>query len=342
MDDDAWGDDDMLHSAGLDGDGAADWRTVLLKDAKLGRTIECFVDREIEVDGKQYATLMPADTPVIMAGYKEVNGSKNLVPVLDDKAIDELFPTAFAVLSEMDLTLSRSAVVLTVEEVDDVSMSDSEDDDEDDMADEFMVLGLGPDGESSVTFSLLGDDDDDDSSGDYDNDEVLSLGTGPSGPIGLRTKELFDEEDGDIETLPRLPEDSDDDDDVENDDGEKVQVLASFFFQGDKYVVATPLEPVLIIGAPTVKEAEVKSELRVGTDLDTISALPGGEGLKGKLEDAEDSNRADYVLPDREELERITPKIEEELESLLDEEEKDRKVLQRLRQQLINQWGRTE
>lgn len=87
-----------------------------------------------------------------------------------------------------------------------------------------MVLGLGPDGESSVTFSLLGDDDDDDSSGDYDNDEVLSLGTGPSGPIGLRTKELFDEEDGDIETLPRLPEDSDDDDDVENDDGEKVQV----------------------------------------------------------------------------------------------------------------------
>jgi hypothetical protein len=114
MDDDAWGDDDMLHSAGLDGDGAADWRTVLLRDAKLGRTIECFVDREIEVDGKQYATLMPADTPVIMAGYKEVNGSQNLVPVLDDTAIDELFPTAFAVLSEMDLTLSRSAVVLTV------------------------------------------------------------------------------------------------------------------------------------------------------------------------------------------------------------------------------------
>jgi hypothetical protein len=39
-------------------------------------------------------------------------------------------------------------------------------------------------------------------------------------------------------------------------------------------------------------------------------------------QDAEDSNRADYVLPEREELERITPKIEEELESLLDEEEK--------------------
>jgi hypothetical protein len=87
-----------------------------------------------------------------------------------------------------------------------------------------MVLGLGPDGESSVTFSLFADDDDD-SSGDYDDDDqVLSLGTGPSGPIGLRKKELLDGEDEEIESLPRLSEDSDDDDDVENDDGEKVQV----------------------------------------------------------------------------------------------------------------------
>ena len=110
--DSSWGGDDDLFSEGAD--EGADWRTVLLKDVKLDRTIECFVDREIEVDGKQYATLLPADTPVIMAGYKLVNGSQQLVPVLEDKAIDELFPTAFAVLSEMDLTLSRSAVVLTV------------------------------------------------------------------------------------------------------------------------------------------------------------------------------------------------------------------------------------
>jgi len=62
---------------------------------------------------------------------------------------------------------------------------------------------------------------------------------------------------------------------------------------------------VLIIGSPTVKEeAEVKSELRVGTDFETISSLPGGAGLKGKLEvrlpqrwrhDAEDSNLLDLI-----------------------------------------------
>ena len=39
-------------------------------------------------------------------------------------------------------------------------------------------------------------------------------------------------------------------------------------------------------------------------------------------QDAQDSNRPDYVLPEREELERITPKIERALESMLDEEEK--------------------
>ena len=117
--DSSWGGDDDLFSEGAD--EGADWRTVLLKDVKLDRTIECFVDREIEVDGKQYATLLPADTPVIMAGYKLVNGSQQLVPVLEDKAIDELFPTAFAVLSEMDLTLSRSAVVLTVKTTTDMA-----------------------------------------------------------------------------------------------------------------------------------------------------------------------------------------------------------------------------
>jgi hypothetical protein len=47
-------------------------------------------------------------------------------------------------------------------------------------------------------------------------------------------------------------------------------------------------------------------------------------------------------LPDREELERVTPKIEQELETIWDVEEKERKVLVRLRQQLINQWGRKE
>ena len=88
-----------------------------------------------------------------------------------------------------------------------------------------VVLGLGPDGETSVRFNLLGDDEDD-SENEDDDEGVLSLGTGPNGPIGLRMNALFDEEDGEIEALPRLSEDSGDDDDASDQDDteEKVQV----------------------------------------------------------------------------------------------------------------------
>eukprot|EP00291_Cryptomonas_curvata_P020249 CAMPEP_0172169446 /NCGR_PEP_ID=MMETSP1050-20130122/10707_1 /TAXON_ID=233186 /ORGANISM="Cryptomonas curvata, Strain CCAP979/52" /LENGTH=240 /DNA_ID=CAMNT_0012840499 /DNA_START=153 /DNA_END=872 /DNA_ORIENTATION=+ len=104
---------------------------VLLRDTKSDRVIECFVDREIEIDGKKYATLMPADTPVIFAGLELVNGTEQLVPVLEEESIDRLFPTASAVLAEMDLSLSRSAVVLTVEG----GMGSDEEDDSDEEVD---------------------------------------------------------------------------------------------------------------------------------------------------------------------------------------------------------------
>ena len=38
-----------------------------------------------------------------------------MIPITADHAIDELFPTASAVLAEMDMSLARSAVFLTVE-----------------------------------------------------------------------------------------------------------------------------------------------------------------------------------------------------------------------------------
>ncbi len=42
-------------------------RLVILRDVAMDRVIECFIDREIEIEGRKYATLMPADTPVILA-----------------------------------------------------------------------------------------------------------------------------------------------------------------------------------------------------------------------------------------------------------------------------------
>ena len=52
--------------------------------------------------------------PVYLLHGEEPYFTDVLAKAFEDKAIDDLFPTAFAVLSEMELTLSRSAVVLTV------------------------------------------------------------------------------------------------------------------------------------------------------------------------------------------------------------------------------------
>ena len=84
--------------------------------------------------------------------------------------------------------------------------------------------------------------------GDFDDEEILSLGPGPNGLIGLRRGELIDREAGEVDGPPRLGYSEDSEEDEEEDESEKVQVLANFCYEGNKYVVATPLEPVLIIG----------------------------------------------------------------------------------------------
>lgn len=157
--------------------------------------------------------------------------------------------------------------------------------------------------------------------------------------------DLIDRAAGETDTRPRLGSQDDEDlDDSSEDESEKVQVLANFLHNGEKYVVATPLEPVLIIGSPAESGLRMEPALRPGSDLDaqTISSLPGAGGILGEMQDAEESNRAQYVLPGREELERVTPKIEAQLETIWNDEEKERKVLGRLRQQLINQWQRSD
>ncbi len=62
QDDNMWDDRDDIQDEEED-----ERRVVILRDVAMDRVIECFVDREIEIEGRKYATLMPADTPVILA-----------------------------------------------------------------------------------------------------------------------------------------------------------------------------------------------------------------------------------------------------------------------------------
>ncbi len=92
-----------------------DGETVVLTD-ETGRTITCTIERFLEVDSQEYALLLPIDAPVeIFAWQSDDAEDEEALPVENDEDIDILFPIAKAVLEEQNLTLKRTAVVLTVE-----------------------------------------------------------------------------------------------------------------------------------------------------------------------------------------------------------------------------------
>lgn len=97
----------------ISGDPAED-ETVILTD-EAGRTIACSVERYLEIDNQDYVLLLPIDAPVeIFVWQGDEEDDEEAVPV-DEEDIDVLFSTAKAVLEEQNLTLKRTAVVLTVE-----------------------------------------------------------------------------------------------------------------------------------------------------------------------------------------------------------------------------------
>lgn len=89
--------------------------TLVLTD-EAGRTLTCSVERYIEIENQDYVLLVPIDAPVeIFVWEGEDEEDEEAIPVEDDKTIDTLFSTAKAVLEEQNLTLKRTAVLLTVE-----------------------------------------------------------------------------------------------------------------------------------------------------------------------------------------------------------------------------------
>ncbi len=111
--------------------------TMVLTD-EAGRTITCTVERYLEVENQDYVLLLPIDAPVEIFVWEGADDEDDeAIPLEDDSEIDEVFSTAKAVLEEQNLTLKRTAIVLTVEgELPDIDGEDefgavsSDDDDE--------------------------------------------------------------------------------------------------------------------------------------------------------------------------------------------------------------------
>jgi len=89
-----------------------DAELVTLTD-ELGRELPCYIERELELDGKTYLLLLPEDAPIEIFAWNEDDDVTELVSVEEEAEVDRIFADAHAVLSEQNLALKRTAFTLS-------------------------------------------------------------------------------------------------------------------------------------------------------------------------------------------------------------------------------------
>lgn len=93
--------------------GNSDEVSVTLTD-EFGRSLTCNIEHSMDVEGQEYALLLPIDSPVEIFTWHGDDADEAAIPVEDEAEIDKIFDTARVVLQEQNLTLRRTAVTLTV------------------------------------------------------------------------------------------------------------------------------------------------------------------------------------------------------------------------------------
>lgn len=89
--------------------------SVTLTD-EAGRSLNCYIEHSLEVEGSEYLLLLPIDSPVEIVVWddEEDEDLADATLLEDDEDIDLVFSDAQAVLAEQNLTLKRTAFTLTV------------------------------------------------------------------------------------------------------------------------------------------------------------------------------------------------------------------------------------
>ncbi|MGF1538399.1 MAG: DUF3727 domain-containing protein [Elainellaceae cyanobacterium] len=85
---------------------------VVLSDGS-GRSLPCYVEHSIEIDDQEYVLLMPIHIPIEIFAWDGDDDEDETLLDIPDEELDEVFPTARAVLAEQDMTLERTALTLT-------------------------------------------------------------------------------------------------------------------------------------------------------------------------------------------------------------------------------------
>jgi hypothetical protein len=85
---------------------------------EVGRSLNCYIEHSVEVEGSEYLLLLPIDAPVEIVVWNEDEDEDqeevDATLLEDDDEIDSIFEDAHAVLAEQNLTLKRTAFTLTV------------------------------------------------------------------------------------------------------------------------------------------------------------------------------------------------------------------------------------
>lgn len=91
-----------------------DAQTVSLIDED-GRSLLCYVEQTINLKDKEYVLLLPVDAPVEIFAWavEDEDDDEEMLMDIDEEELEEIFPTARAVLAEQDLILNHTALTLT-------------------------------------------------------------------------------------------------------------------------------------------------------------------------------------------------------------------------------------
>ena len=87
--------------------------SVTLTD-EAGRTLNCYIERSLDVDDQEYVLLLPVDSAVEIFAWQVDGEEEEAIPVEEEATLDRIFTTAEAVLAEQNLLLKRTAFALTV------------------------------------------------------------------------------------------------------------------------------------------------------------------------------------------------------------------------------------
>ncbi len=128
-----------------------DTEMVTIYDSE-GRSLDCYVENEIEYTNTVYSLLMPVDLAIIILKeqtpqHQNIEEGETII-VEDSKEIEEIFGDAKAVLGELNLFLKHTGFMLSasgelppLEEENIISLELEDDDDDSDLdADELQFL----------------------------------------------------------------------------------------------------------------------------------------------------------------------------------------------------------